>query len=44
MAGVRSRVLLPMTTWVAAEFRLIGVPDTVIGGAPGVIVWPATTY
>ena len=44
MAGDRSLVLLPMITCVAAGARLMGVPDTVIAGSPGMSVWPAITY
>ena len=41
IAGPRSAVLVPTTTFVPAVPRLIGVPDTVIA-LPGVSVWPAT--
>ena len=41
MVGVRSMVLLPMTTCVAPGARLMGVPDTVMAGAPGMSVWPS---
>ena len=43
-AGNRDTVLLPMTTRVAPGARLMGVPDTVIVGDPGVSVWPQITY
>ena len=38
--GNRDTVLLPMTTRVADDARLMGVPDTVIAGDPGMSVWP----
>lgn len=41
VAGARLIVWLPMTTWVAAGARLMGVPDIVIDGAPGMSVWPS---
>ena len=44
MTGDRSLVLLPMITCVAAGARLMGVPDTVIAGPPGMRVLPAITY
>ena len=44
MAGNRSLVLLPMITCAAAGARLMGVPDTVIAGPPGIRVLPAITY
>lgn len=37
-------VLVPITTFLVEGSRLIGVPDMVMAGAPGVIVWPFTTY
>ena len=42
--GKRVMVLLPMTARVAPGARLIGVPDTVIAGDPGISVWPPITY
>ncbi len=41
VAGARFMVWLPMTTWVAAGARLMGVPDIVIDGAPGMSVCPS---
>ena len=40
-AGKRDMVLLPMTARVAPGARLMGVPDTVIAGDPGMSVWPS---
>ena len=37
-------VLPAMTIALAEGARETSVPCTLIGGAPGVIVWPATTY
>jgi hypothetical protein len=37
--GVMPRVLVPMTTAVALGAKLIGVPETVIWGPPGIRVW-----
>ena len=37
-------VLVPITTFLVDGSRLIGVPDMITAGAPGVIVWPLTTY
>ena len=42
--GDRLLVMLPMITCVAAGARLIGVPDTVIAGPPGIRVLSAITY
>lgn len=45
IAGPSPKVLDPTTTFVAEVPRLIGVPDTVIAGAPGTSVWlPMTTF
>ena len=38
MVGERSIVLLPMIACVALGARLIGVPDIVMAGAPGMSV------
>jgi hypothetical protein len=37
-------VLEPTTTAVASESRLMRVPETVIAGPPGLIVWSPKTY
>ena len=37
-------VLVPTTRFIAEGSRLIRIPDIVIAGAPGVIVWPLMTY
>ena len=37
-------VLVPITTCIAEGSKLIGVPEMITAGAPGVIVWPLTTY
>ena len=40
-SGWRISVIPPMTTSEASGARLIGVPDTVMAGAPGMSVWPS---
>jgi hypothetical protein len=37
-------MLVPMTTAIAEGAREMGVPETVIGGPPGVRVWVPTIY
>lgn len=37
----RVEVMVPMTTSVASGARLIGVPEIIIAGAPGMSVWPS---
>lgn len=37
-------VLLPTTTWLPLEARLIRVPEIVTARPPGVSVWPFSTY
>ena len=44
VADARFSVLLPIMTCVAEGARLRRVPETVIGGPPGVSVWPAMVY
>ena len=44
MAGASPIVLLPTIICVPSGARLIGVPETVIAGAPGVSIRPAIVY
>lgn len=44
LVELRAIVLPAMTIALAEGARETLVPCTLIGGAPGVIVWPATTY
>lgn len=44
VGGVRGIVLCPMTACVAAGARLMGVPDIVIAGAPGMRGCPLMMY
>ena len=44
LAELRTIVLLATTIALAEGARDTSVPCTLIGGAPGVSVWPPTTY
>ena len=44
LVELRAMVLPAMTIALAESARETSVPCMLIGGAPGVIVWPATTY